>query len=185
MRETNLESMGPFQRYESSVAEALASPRSVILDVCVYSLETTLQRSGILAVGSHRPGLESQPCHFLALYFAQIASPPLASISESVDEDENKHPHPPPHRAAQGIKYDGGCKVLKPGIRNPGSPLDIRKHRGCSSDLPGSHCKLVQVRDHFQAFLTSLVPSSRLKDLTIPLGCLTRIIPWQLVSWGF
>lgn len=26
MRETNLESTGPFQRYESSVAEALVSP---------------------------------------------------------------------------------------------------------------------------------------------------------------
>ena len=94
MRETYWESTGPFQRYESSVAEALASPRSVILDVCVYSLEMILQRFGILAVGSHHPGLESQPCLFLAPDFGQIASPPLASFSESVDEDDTKTPLP-------------------------------------------------------------------------------------------
>lgn len=42
-----------------------------------------------------------------------------------------------------------------------------------------------KLRDHFQAFGTSLVSSPRLKDLSPPLGTLTRIVPWKLVSWGF
>lgn len=145
MRKTNLESLGPLQRCESPAAEALASPRSVILDVCVYSSETILQRPGILAVRSHRPGLESQPCHFLALDFGQIILSPPASISDSVDEDDNETPH----GAAQGVENDGRCEAPKAGVRNPGAPPDIRKHRGCSSELCGSHSKPVKGQGPF------------------------------------
>lgn len=93
MRETSSEFTG-FLGFVSRLAEALAGPGSGILDACVDVWETICQRFRILAVGSERPGFESQPCHFLALDCVQILSPPVA-----VSDDGGANP---PGRVAGG-----------------------------------------------------------------------------------